>query len=228
MAECTQEVMFTTQLLRELTGVTNAGIVYGDNVGSLFLVENKQVGQRTKHIDVRYHFIRQKKEEGMLHTLFRRSEDNRSDVMTKNVTVNLFQNHLPSIRSIKEDQWREDVATYQKDILEIGQRGHHHGLGPCKTRDIPTENGSSDKKDHAITHESQKAYRETDIESTNYISGECETESTSEGEERNDRAVKEEIVESAHNTQGLWSNTAEVDQEIRKDLQGREDNLPER
>ena len=103
MAECTQEVMFTMQLLRELTGVTIAGIVYRDNVGLLFLVENKQVGQRTKHIDVRYHFIRQKKEEGMLHTLFCRSEDNRSDVMTKNVKVNLFQNHLPSIRSIEED-----------------------------------------------------------------------------------------------------------------------------
>ena len=97
MAECTQEVIFTSQLLRELTGVSKSGILYGDNVGSLFLVENKQVGQRTKQINVWYHFIRQKKEEGVLHTLFRRSEDNRSDVMTKNVTVNLFQNHLPSI-----------------------------------------------------------------------------------------------------------------------------------
>ena len=88
--------------------------------------------------------------------------------------------------------------------------------------------GSSNKKDHAITHKSQKTYWETDIESANYISRECKTEGNSKGEERNNQAVKEEREDSAHNTQELWSDTAEVNWKIQENLQGRENNLPER
>jgi hypothetical protein len=33
------------------------GILLEGNTGSIDLVKNQQVGQRTKHIDVRWHFI---------------------------------------------------------------------------------------------------------------------------------------------------------------------------
>ena len=39
------------------------------------------------------------------------------------------------------------VAKYWKDIAEIGQRGHNHGLGPCKTFEIPQTTTSSIRKD---------------------------------------------------------------------------------
>ena len=40
-----------------------------------------------------------------------------------------------------------DVAKYRKDIAEIGQRGHNHGLGPCKTFEIPQTTTSIIRKD---------------------------------------------------------------------------------
>ena len=33
------------------------GIIYEDNEGAIFLAKNQQVGMRTKHIDIKYHFI---------------------------------------------------------------------------------------------------------------------------------------------------------------------------
>ena len=55
---CCQESMFQLNLLRELKVNEGKAIVYEDNVGAIFLSENEQVSGRTKHIDVRYHFIR--------------------------------------------------------------------------------------------------------------------------------------------------------------------------
>jgi hypothetical protein len=34
-------------------------IIYEDNLGCIFLIKNQQIGQRTKHIDIRKHFIRE-------------------------------------------------------------------------------------------------------------------------------------------------------------------------
>jgi len=53
-----QEVMFMNQLLEELFMEKLSAVVYSDNQGLLFLVKNCQVSQRTKHIDIRQHFVR--------------------------------------------------------------------------------------------------------------------------------------------------------------------------
>ena len=52
--------------------------------------------------------------------------------MKKNFLVQLFDKHFPSLKSINEDCWREDVAKAKLDILESEYVGHKHGLGPCK------------------------------------------------------------------------------------------------
>jgi len=55
--EACQEAVFMNQLLDELLHNDSSTIVYGDNQGALFLVKNWQVSQRTKHIDIRSHFV---------------------------------------------------------------------------------------------------------------------------------------------------------------------------
>ena len=49
-----QEVMFQQMLLSEICENVIPGVIYEDNEGAIFLSKNKQVSQRTKHIDVRY------------------------------------------------------------------------------------------------------------------------------------------------------------------------------
>jgi hypothetical protein len=58
LSEFTQKAVFTRNLLEELTGQKKPEINYEDNLGTGFLVKNQQVSSRTKHMDIRHHFMR--------------------------------------------------------------------------------------------------------------------------------------------------------------------------
>ena len=66
-------------------------------MGAIYLVKNKQVGQRTKHIDVRRHFIRSLSDKKLVVIHFTPSETNKADICTKNVAQNLFEKHSQEI-----------------------------------------------------------------------------------------------------------------------------------
>jgi hypothetical protein len=70
MATAAQEVRFTQQLLEEVMSCVLPAIIYEDNTGTIFLVKNQQVGQRTKHISIRAHFIRDLWSQGHLDVQF--------------------------------------------------------------------------------------------------------------------------------------------------------------
>ena len=58
-----------------------------DNQGSIFLAVNPAVDRRTKHIEIRYHFIREFYEKGETDIFFVASEDQLADALTKNVPL---------------------------------------------------------------------------------------------------------------------------------------------
>ena len=65
-----------------------------DNIGAVFLSDNVQVNDRTKHIDIRSKFVRELvMEDGALKVVFVRSEQNDSDMLTKNLQSELHQRH---------------------------------------------------------------------------------------------------------------------------------------
>ena len=53
-----QEVKFVNMLLEEIYEVQKPEIIYKYNQGAILLENNKQVGMRTKHINIRHHFLR--------------------------------------------------------------------------------------------------------------------------------------------------------------------------
>ena len=56
----------------------------------MYLAKNLHVSSRTKHIDIRTHYVREHlKEHGNIRAI--RSEDSLSCVLTKNVAVNIFE-----------------------------------------------------------------------------------------------------------------------------------------
>ena len=85
LSECTRSG-FTQNLLMELTKIKQTAIIYEDNLGAIFLTKNHQVSQRTKHIDIRQHFLRVLVEDKLLEVRFVKSENNSSDIATKNTT----------------------------------------------------------------------------------------------------------------------------------------------
>ena len=66
------------------------GIIYEDNEGAIFLAKNQQIGMHTKHIDIKYHFIRELIGQNFLDIHYVRSEENYADLTTKNVGNEVF------------------------------------------------------------------------------------------------------------------------------------------
>jgi len=60
--------------------------LYGDNQGSLALAENPELHQRTKHIDIKHHFIREHVESGVIDLWYINTVDMAADGLTKPLT----------------------------------------------------------------------------------------------------------------------------------------------
>ena len=68
-------------------------IVQVDNVGAIQLANKSTGSQRTRHIDIRTHFVREYVEDGTVKIVFVRSKDNLADGFTKNVDGETFETH---------------------------------------------------------------------------------------------------------------------------------------
>jgi hypothetical protein len=94
ISEIAKEILFTKQLLDTIgIKVELPIIIRVDNVGAIFLANNFSISQRTKHIDIRTHFVREYIEDEILKLVFIRSEDNDSDIFTKNLSEDAFNKH---------------------------------------------------------------------------------------------------------------------------------------
>ena len=68
----------------------NALKVYEDNQGAIALATNPEFHKRTKHIDIRYHFVREKVEDGHVVIKYCPTLDMLADLMTKPIPAVQF------------------------------------------------------------------------------------------------------------------------------------------
>jgi histone deacetylase 1/2 len=87
LANGTAEAMWISYLLKEL-GVTQqrAPILWCDNLGATYLTANPVFHARTKHIEIDFHFVRERVAEGALDVRFISTHDQLADVFTKPAT----------------------------------------------------------------------------------------------------------------------------------------------
>ncbi len=71
----------------EQVGATDLAV---DNEGAIALSENPQAHPRTKHIWLRYHFIRQYVQEGVIKPHYVSTHDNIVDIFMKNLPKDKF------------------------------------------------------------------------------------------------------------------------------------------
>jgi hypothetical protein len=92
--EAAKEAAWLRQLLEELgEAPKDRGLtvpVEVDNQGALAIAANKGLGHRTKHIDVRYHYVREQLQGGGLTLGYRPTEDLVADGLTKPLTGTQF------------------------------------------------------------------------------------------------------------------------------------------
>jgi hypothetical protein len=93
-AAAMQEVLWLRGLLAELGLHTQTGsLVYGDNQSTLAISTNGIKGERTKHVDVKYHFITETVERGDVKLKWIPTTEQQADIFTKPLAAPAFQ-HL--------------------------------------------------------------------------------------------------------------------------------------
>lgn len=98
ISEVAMEILHIVGILKFLDVKINYPIeVNVDNIGAVYLSQNATTGNRTKHIDTRYHFVREYIEDGVVKVVFVRSENNDADIFTKNLNGETFEKHSISI-----------------------------------------------------------------------------------------------------------------------------------
>ena len=88
LAETVQEGKFLKQLCVDLgiLQVSNSILINADNQSAIKLAKNPAFHKRSKHIDVKFHFIRSEVQLGAVSLSYIASEDNLADIFTKPVS----------------------------------------------------------------------------------------------------------------------------------------------
>jgi len=89
---CAQDMLFTMRLIESLgLKVKKPMKLFVDNKGAVDLANNWSIGGRTRHMDIRQHFLREMKEKGVILTRWISSNEQEADVLTKNLPKKEFE-----------------------------------------------------------------------------------------------------------------------------------------
>ena len=116
VSEVVEELKFIVQLLQTMNIEVELPItVYVDNVGAIWLSNNRTTSDRTKHIGIKASFVKEYQEDGKIIIKFVKSEDNQADIFTKNTTNIIFQRHQTKL------VWDKEEVNTQEESQELIQ-----------------------------------------------------------------------------------------------------------
>ncbi|CAM8981023.1 unnamed protein product [Rhodiola kirilowii] len=104
-ASCACQAVWLRRILGELKfPQVEATAIYCDNNSAIKLSKNPVLHGRSKHIDVRYHFLRDLTKDGIVELMHCKSEDQIADILTKPLKIATFVKlrGLLGMRSWKE------------------------------------------------------------------------------------------------------------------------------
>ena len=92
LSAAAQEAMWLQLLTSDLLNKSvRETTILEDNQSAICLAKSQQVHRRTKHIDIKYHFIRDLVEAGRIKLTYCASEDMVADMFTKGPTIKQFE-----------------------------------------------------------------------------------------------------------------------------------------
>lgn len=104
-AEATKEAMWLRKLLSDIGHLYDGPTLLNvDNQSAIKLTRNPEFHRRSKHIDVRYHFICEKLTENVIDTKYVNTENQYADVLTKALTLDKFCRFRNKINVIERAQ----------------------------------------------------------------------------------------------------------------------------
>lgn len=98
IANVVAETSWFHQLLTELhCSPTQTTLIYCDNVSAVYLSSNPVHHQRTKHVEIDIHFVRDKVAFGQVRVLHVPSSHQFADIFTKGLPSSLFQDFISNL-----------------------------------------------------------------------------------------------------------------------------------
>jgi hypothetical protein len=87
----TKHAIWSNSLLKEMNFAKDNSIpIYSDNQSAIKLIHNPEFHKRSKHIDVQYHFIREKQSDGLVNFSYIDSNNQLADIFTKALPFDKF------------------------------------------------------------------------------------------------------------------------------------------
>lgn len=90
-SEAVKELLWLQRMLIDLDVTIKKPGLHLDNQGAMKLTKNPEFHKRTKHIEVRYHFIREKFDEGCFELRYVSTKEQIADIFTKPLSKHKFQ-----------------------------------------------------------------------------------------------------------------------------------------
>lgn len=92
--EAVKEGIWIQGMLQELQIYGGVATVFSDSQSAIHLCKNPVFHDRTKHVEIKYHFIREKVTQGVIKIEKVSTEENPADVGTKVITLSKFKRYL--------------------------------------------------------------------------------------------------------------------------------------
>ena len=92
LSTATQEIVWIRRLLSDLTATQGqATVLMEDNQGAICIAKNPVLHARTKHIDVRYHYVREAVSDGVINLQYCPTHEMVADILTKPLPKKRFE-----------------------------------------------------------------------------------------------------------------------------------------
>jgi hypothetical protein len=95
LSDCSHQITWVCNLMTEISyPMITATPIYGNKQGSIFIASNPITERRTKHIDIKYHYIHQEIERNHVAPFFVEGVNNTADLFTKNLLLVKFDKFI--------------------------------------------------------------------------------------------------------------------------------------
>jgi hypothetical protein len=100
LSDASRETLYVSNLISEFFQIAKPIPVYVDNKGAGFIAENNINNKMTKHIDIRYHFVRYYIKDGTIELFYVPTAANIADALTKALVAEIHKRLLAKLLGI--------------------------------------------------------------------------------------------------------------------------------
>jgi hypothetical protein len=97
LTEATKEVLWLTYFLDELEVPYNTPVIFTDSRAAMEWSKNACNHQRTKHVQLKYFFVRDVVRDRKVHMQYISTKENEADILTKSTSISIFKYLQPKI-----------------------------------------------------------------------------------------------------------------------------------